>query len=346
MSASRGAHRRRWLGATCAGLSAIVLARAALAEQSSAPGRHDVPSECATRAQWLAAVQARLPPLLRTHPLLETLSVHVESVNAAGAEWYEGELASTGGLALSRSRRVRGATCEEVLDALSFMGALGLERVAADESNGAHPGTRPESEALGGPLEEATSIGADEIGALHTGLEAEQRLRLGAVGFALLQDGLTPGSSMELGIAMRLAWSSPSWQPLFLLGAYSKVPEHVSMAGGGTVRFEHWSSHAVACPWRFPRSGAVRLRPCVELDVGRSSGEGLGVAGATRRSAPWLSSGAQLRAELSWKRLELGASLAGVVPFWRAHFLFAPDQMSFETPTFGFRAGSYASVIF
>jgi hypothetical protein len=71
------------------------------------------------------------------------------------------------------------------------------------------------------------------------------------------------------------------------------------------------------------------------------------VAGADRHSAPWLSAGTQLRAEVVlWRRLQLGVSLAAVVPFWHAHFFFLPDLPSFETATVGFRAGSVASVLF
>ena len=71
------------------------------------------------------------------------------------------------------------------------------------------------------------------------------------------------------------------------------------------------------------------------------------MAGAARHSAPWLSAGAQLRAEVElWRRFQVGASLAAVVPFWHAHFFVLPDQSSFETPSVGLRAGSVASVLF
>jgi hypothetical protein len=239
---------------------------------------------------------------------------------------------------------VHGATCEDVTDALSFIGALALERVASRKSSSSTPNPQLPP---GGAMEESKSVGVDQPRAAESDVDTRQRVRFGAVGFALLQDGLTPGRSLDFGVALRFAWSSASWQPLFLVGGYSTLPQQVTMPGGGKVRFEHWSSHAVGCPFRFPRGSAFGIRPCLELDVGRSSGEGLGIAGAAKRWAPWLSGGAQLRAELGvWDRVELGVSLAGVVPFWRAHFLFTPDVMSFEAPAFGFRAGSYASVLF
>jgi hypothetical protein len=144
-----------------------------------------------------------------------------------------------------------------------------------------------------------------------------------------------------------LHWSAASYEPVLLLGLYSSVPTEHSNGVAARVRYEHWSSQVVACPWRLPTVGAFGLRPCVELDIGRSSGEGVGVPDATRRSAPWLAGGVALRAELElFERIELSASLAGVVPFWRAHFFLRPDLASFDTPVFGLRAGTSLSVLF
>lgn len=190
------------------------------------------------------------------------------------------------------------------------------------------------------------AVEVDELGA-PAEHGAPQGVQLGAVGFALLQGGLTPAQPLALGVGLRFAWSTPGWQPWVLLGAYASLPEEHRLAGGGSVRFEHWSTHAVGCAWRFPAAGPLGLRPCLELDVGRSIGEGLGVPSAAKHAAPWLSGGAQLRAELTLgHRLELSASVGAIVPLWHAQFLFLPDQMSFETPTSGFRVGSYANLLF
>jgi hypothetical protein len=55
----------------------------------------------------------------------------------------------------------------------------------------------------------------------------------------------------------------------------------------------------------------------------------------------------QVRAEVVlWRQLQLGVSLAAVVPFWHARFFLLPDPLSFETAIVGLRAGSVASVFF
>jgi hypothetical protein len=331
------------LAGLLAALSAATWAQPGRALESAAAPSYDVPRGCAERADWLASVVARLPPLLQTHPLLATLSVRVQKVANDGEGAYAGELTSSSGASLAAARSVRGATCGEVLDALSLIGALGLERIAARAGEAA-PNDAGGAVAVGSAGAGSAAVGAEVPVAASP---VRRAARLGAVGFALWQGDLVPGQPIALGAGVRWAWSTPAWQPLILVGASASLPEERSLEGGGRVRYEHWSTHAVACPWRFPQSGAWGVRPCAELDVGRSSGEGVNVDAAARRSAPWLSAGAQLRAELAvWDRLELGVSLEAIAPLWRAHFFFYPGVERFDTPALGFRSSGSATVLF
>jgi hypothetical protein len=72
--------------------------------QAEVPSSYEVPPECTPRPQWLAELGARLPPLLRTHPLLGTLSVRVAKREDTTGEAYVGELSSGSDGALGRSR--------------------------------------------------------------------------------------------------------------------------------------------------------------------------------------------------------------------------------------------------
>ncbi|HTV18451.1 MAG TPA: hypothetical protein VMG12_07265 [Polyangiaceae bacterium] len=318
-----------------------------------APFVYDVPSECGEHSEWLRSVRARLPPLLQTHPLLATLSVRIQKIASDGADQYSGELVASPSGELSSSRRVRGATCDEVLDALAFIGALGLERAAASQravgsgdvdAGAGERGREPEALSLAASAQ--PPIGADGSRAQRVP-PGGHPVQLGAMGFGLVQSGLVPGQSLALGAAVRAAWSGAGWQPLLSLGAYSNLPEERRLEGGGRVRYEHWSLYAVACPRRFPAAGFWGVRPCAELDVGRSSGEAVGVDAAERHAAPWLSAGAQLRTELVlWGRVELALSLAGVAPLFRSHFFVNPGVERFDTPAWGLRAGSFATLLF
>lgn len=309
---------------------------------------YDVPRECPDHSEWLRGVRSRLPPLLQTHPLLATLSVRIQKITSDGDDAYIGELIHAPSLELPSSRRVRGAACDEVIDALAFIGALGLERATANprENRLIEDGPGREHEPLSRANLEEQGLGAD-ASSLAVMPTTARRPRLGVVGFGLLQGGLVPGQSLALGVALRAAWSAPGWQPLLSLGAYSSLPEDRRVQGGGRVRYEHWALHAEACPWRFPDAGSWGIRPCAELDVGRSRGQGFGIDAAERHSAPWLSTGAQLRAELTlWNRLELALSVAAVVPLFRAHFFLFPGVERFDTPPLELRAGSFATLLF
>jgi hypothetical protein len=317
-----------WLVLACVSAGSNASAGAAFANEAGAGAPYRVSPECPTREVWIRGLRARLPPLLKTHPLVETLSVHIER-RAEPSREYVGSLVGAT-RAPEPARSVAGATCEEVLEALTFVAALALERWAAEETASAPASSEVSPE----PVPPITN-------------REERRVQLGVVAFVLWQSQLTPGRAYQPGLALRLSWAASAWQPLFLVGAYSGGTRQSRFSDGASARLEHWSSQLVGCPWRFPSRGSVALRPCLEIDVGRSSGEGFDVVGPTRRSAAWFSAGAQLRAELElWDRLELAASVDGILPLLRARFLFIPEAVAYETPSFGLRVGGALSAVF
>jgi hypothetical protein len=344
---SRGTARFRRMCSSAVLVAGMAFGRARTARAEGGMAAYAVPAQCPGQAAWLEGVRARLPTLLRTHPLLESLAVHVD----AGAGGYLGSIRSSSALELGVARTVRGATCRDVLDALGFIAVLGLERAASERQS------KDDAEALAPsvpPVPELVSPSHWDFVDASAGASreaAKQNLQLGVAGFALLQSGLTPGSPLGLGLAVQLDWSRPdgggaSWQPLLLAGAFFTEPELLRV-DRGALRLEHWSTHSVFCPWRFGASEMAALRPCADFDAGRSSGEGVGVIDGIKRAAPWLSASAELRGELRFGHsVELGVSLEGVAPLWRAHFYLLPNLMRFETPAFGLRAGSSLSVLF
>jgi hypothetical protein len=318
-----------WLVLACVSVGSSTRAGAAFAKEAgAAEAPYRVSPECPTREVWIRGLRERLPPLLKTHPLVETLSVYIERQAEASREFVGSLVGAT--RAAEPARSVAGATCEEVLEALTFVAALALERWAAEETASAPASSEVSPE----PVPPITN-------------PEERRVQLGVVAFALWQSQLTPGRAYQPGFALRLSWTGSDWQPLFLVGGYWGGARQSRFSAGASVRLEHWSSQLVGCPWRFPSRGSVALRPCLDIDVGRSIGEGFDVIGPTRRTAAWLSAGAQLRAELElWDRLALTASVAGIVPLLRARFLFIPEAVAYETPSFGLRVGGALSALF
>lgn len=336
---------------------AIVVALALCAASASArdgepPGPlvYEVARECPSRALWLESLRARLPPLLRTHPAIESLAVHVErrARTAAGNGTFTGEIESPVAALPEGSRQVHGESCEEVLEALTFIAALSLERSfgATDPPLASPEGSADETASS---LVSTASVlpGADRpLGAESS--RAAHALELGALGFASVQGAIAPRATLDWGLGVSVAWQTPEFQPWLLLGVYSGSVELTAVQGSAaSARFEHWASHLVGCPWRFPSAGVWGVRPCLDLDVGRVSGQGRGVSGAERHAAPWLSSGTELRFELAlWDRLQLGVVAGAVVPFWRSRFFFLPEITAFQVPAVGLRAETFASLLF
>ena len=293
------------------------------------PAAYVVPAECPSRAAWLEALRARLPALLRTHALVESFAVQIE--NDASPTGYRGTLQSTASPAPGQRREVNGGSCDEVVEALSFIAALELQRTAEPAANPPLPSAQLPLEADPYPARAATS---------------PRPWSWGAQVFTLLQGEIRPSPILDWGLGIQLTWRTPFWQPWLLLGAYWGRTEGRAPAGT-SASVQLVSAHAVACPTRFPNGGALALRPCLELDLGRVSGEGQDVVGSDRRAAPWVSGGLQLRGDLTaWEHWQLGAWVGGVVPFWHARFYLVPDQVVFKPAALGLRAGAFVGLVF
>lgn len=329
-----GATSGRWafaLGTLCLGMTPQP-ARAAQGAVAAGAPAYDVPGGCPAREVWLESLRARLPSLLRTHPLLEQLSVRVTRKGGASGASYEGTLGGADESLGGGRRELRGASCEEVLAALSFVAALALQRVTATESYSTGSGSPP---VLAPERVDSPSVMPDPGGT-----------QLGVQVFVLLQDGLSGLSGLAAGGGMQLSWPAVVWQPLLLLGVYLGGDDE-RLAAGATARLRQGALQAVACPWRWGLLGPLGLRPCAELELGVISGEATGVREAERQLAPWVSMGLQLRAEVAVGRAwQLGAWLGGAAPLSRSRFYFRPDVTVYETAGLGLRAGGFVGLSF
>lgn len=176
------------LGTLCVSLLPLPARAAEGAVGARAPA-YQVPAECPARETWLDSLRARLPSPLRTHPLLEQLSVRVTRDPGVSGASYEGILAGADESLGSGLRQLRGASCEEVLDALSFVAALALQRGATAESYPTGAGSPP---APVPARADPASVVPDSAGT-----------RLGAQAFVLLQDGLAGVSALAAGAGLQ-----------------------------------------------------------------------------------------------------------------------------------------------
>jgi len=286
-------------------------------------------------------VVERLPDTPGARATLERWAVHIEPVPEGG---YRGWVASEA--ATASERRVQGRTCREVFDALVLIAALSLEE--AEEGSPATAGDSLASIVV--PPEPAYPEAgpADDVrGAGDQGEPHLDGVSVGALGFAQLQTGVAPATALDVGAALVVAWRAAGFEPWLLLGFYAGSAPQALRVETATARFEHWSTRALGCPWRFPREGPAALRPCLGLDVGRVRGEGARVAGAATRNAPWLSGLAELRLDLEvLAGVSLGISGGAVVPFVRPRFYFEPGVVAYHAAPVGFAASSFAALLF
>jgi len=311
----------------------------ALAAESAAGYR--APLSCPEESRWLAALAARASED-EARRLARQLRVHISEQGSARprATGYTGTLASVGSSGVERE--VSGQSCVEVIEALALVAVL----TRADPSDAAPAELPGES---GWALTRAQALALAEGDPPPAALPPTRvSMSWGLSAFTWFGSPTAPEPALDYGLGLHGEWSGSAWQPWLMLGVYTGAAQRVRAPGGtAEARFRHVSLQAVGCPWRFPRSAALGLRPCLDLDLGRLSGEGIGVAGARRRSWPWLSAGAELR--LEWAPLagvQLGAMLATVMPLTRPRFYFLPELTSYEVPALGFRAGAALDLCF
>jgi len=293
------------------------------------PG-YAVAADCPTREAWQDALRARLPEALRAQ-VAGRFDVQIELHGARYVGTLGGPNTST------EARLVRGASCQQVADALTLIAALELSRTAPLRAEQAPEG-------------DAAALAHDPVldaGPALAPVRNPETTRFGVTGFALLQALTAPRASLDLGVGVQLEWQQGALSPWLLLGMYWGQDAIALPSGGASAHFERWSSYLVGCPLRFPRQSAAALRPCVSADLGRIEGEGQGVPLARDSSSLLATTGVELRFEwLVLGRIELGAVLGQVFSWSRPRFYFAPDFTALQVGATGLRTGASASVAF
>lgn len=328
--------------------TAAATADAAATSATNIAASYRAPAECPTPAAWRAALQSRAGAELA--PLSGRLAVEIQRRQGDAGTTYEGHIRQGGAGTARAGRHVRGATCEAVFEALALIARLGLSAMAV-------PATAPEREPSSAPTpaqpswtltaQEELALARDLPPAPDLPAPKAERLRLAAAALALWGGASHASADPDLGLALTARGTHGPLQPFLLVGAYAGRERFGVSGTTAGARLERLALHAVACPLRFPREAAYGLRPCVDLDVGMLRGSGVSVDAARGHTAPWASTGVQLRAEWSpWGPLELGAMIGGVLALSRPRFYFEPDTTAFRADAASLRAGASAGVSF
>jgi len=333
----------------------------AQADTASVAGKYRAPDECPDREAWRAALRAQTGAGRGSG--VERLTVEIERSGQGAHKAYEGRIQDGAAIEAaahrltSGGRRVRGASCPEVFEALTLIARLGLVGAGAEPGVPAASAESAASAARGeaSPAPSAWTLSAAEELALAKdplppGIDPApdtESVHWSAAALALWGGAARATAGADLGLAFTASWDRGALQPLLLLGAYHGGERFGVSGSRAGARLERVALHAAACPLRFPRISAFGLRPCVDVDAGVVRGSGVSVDGARSHDAPWLSTGVQLRAEWSpWGPFELGAMIGGVVALSRPRFYFEPDTTAFQADAASLRAAATAGVSF
>lgn len=337
-----------WLRATT--LAALAVASsAARAEAPLDPvviARYEVAPACPAQSEFEASLDARLraPPSDVTVSLAVAIHDHPQN---PPPERYRGELGMTpAGDARTATpqtqREVHGATCREVVEALSLIAALSLEASPSAPQPSLPSDERARTAPTAPP--EPTRDAAPERGAPA---HATNAWTLGPLAFALAQTATAPGWSPALGVGISLSPPTRSGSaPLLLLGVYGMPTQEARLEGTNPRgRIDLLAAYFAACPWRWPASTRAGLRPCLDLDLGRMTGRGFGGSSSFTRRGLWASVGLGVSGEVNLAGpLWLSGLVAGALSLTAHEFFFAPDYVIYEVPWLGLRAGAFLSL--
>jgi hypothetical protein len=297
------------------------LARASVDEVPLAS--YEVDASCPSQEVFGARVLARLG---ERGVRAESVQLGVEIVRGAEQHGFEGRLHAREEGEMASTREVQGASCSEVVEALALLAALSLEtRGGVNASEPVEPPPPPEP------------------------APAAKSWRLGPLALALAQSAAAPEGALGAGVGVGLQLPAyGALRPWVMLSVYRTLQSSAALPDSvAQARFHLTAVYTVACPVRWPAEGSWSLRPCLDFDLGRLTGRGLGSERIETRRGLWASAGLAGRGEVHvWGPVWLAALVGAVVPMARHEFYFAPDAVVFRVPAMGWRGAGFISLLF
>jgi hypothetical protein len=231
------------------------------------------------------------------------------------------------------TRTVPGASCDEVVAAMSLMTAL----VFDPDATSASPTVRSVTQAVPQPAQPDASVGGTTAGAPeHPSWSwagaADAHLLFSSYGTAW--GGGAFGETQLVSRERRLG----AWLPALRVGAtFSTLDVVVSPASAAVA----WGGLQVdACPWRAALSAWWTLRPCASAEGGVLDVSAEGVANARSMLRPWVAAAARLRSIwTAGDAVEIGLEATSLFPLLRDDFKVAPSLSLFRAPAAALGAG-------
>lgn len=248
---------------------------------------YDLPASCPSAGDFEGQVEQRAP---RARFTTDAAARQFRVGAWPEAEEWVGEVTAVPVVDASSVRRVRGATCADVVGALALIVALALDPAALREpvtAAGAAPGsappappppTQPAPVVAPPPMPQPRSLppAPDEDGALPPEHRRRVRLSLGAGALAAL--GIAPGTIFGAGFSIDLTPARDrvlTW--LVRLSASALFPR--DLGSPLKAKFSGQFLALEGCPVRLPLGAVVGVLPCLGLEGGVLDVEGIPQAG-------------------------------------------------------------------
>jgi hypothetical protein len=335
-------------------------ARAVAADSTPVRVSLEAPAGCSSAREFYGAVRARTGRIHLSPHEEEALALRVVVIRSRGK--FQGELRVSDLRGQSSTRKVSGATCEEVVRALSLTAALAVDQIveptddsAASSSEGAANGTSATGAASGEASSRATSDGAassaernraeagakvrtePEAGADDADGEASDesgssnsddgRSLVADVGIqALVGEIISPRVSVGGALFVDVMKPGSGWFSPSLGVAVAHVPAEFGQSGG-EVSIRWTAVMVTACPLRFRPTDTISIQPCAAGSGGWLTARGEASETPAAASRSWWSAGVLGRISSALGggtavRFELGLS----VPLLRRRFITTPPQ--------------------
>lgn len=314
-------------------------------EREPALRSYSVPNGCPERADFIAAITAKLEGG-RSAGAEEDVSFDVVVHGDVERAW--GTLSIRLRDARTSHRPIPPAGCADVLSSMAVIAAMildgsGIDAAPRDPWPVELPPAKTVPKASASPSTDSP-LAARALSPAYPGPSEERRARWNARLGVGPQSGVAPGLVPRLyaGFGLEFERSGAFSPSLDVMASVAQSDQKV--ARYGEAQFRLVAVNANVCPIRWPASEPAWIfRGCLPVEVGELRGVGLNTLSARTQRMPWLGAGLGARAE--WRlsrgfRIELeGRAIA----LGRAdRFIFEPDEVIHRVPRFavGLRIGA------
>jgi hypothetical protein len=256
---------------------------------------------CSNPEEFYIAIQSRNDHVRRANEGERAFGVRIR-LKRIGAN-VRGELSVIHEQGETNPRAVEGASCADVVDALSLTAALAVDAVvaegaqAADASQTASETAEPKPEPPPPPVQQKPDTAPEAV----QPPPKPTRVRFGLGAQALVAEFVQPYVNVGGALVARLVIDTGNvFRPAFGIGFLHSQNDFVQEPGRAAVSVT--AATLTACPWRLPLGPIAGVSPCALAHGGAVTATGVEVDIPRTASRSFWTLGGLLRADLEMSR--------------------------------------------